>query len=40
MGKNGLEYFKKTGFFDQKDEALRLLKDADEILTAQGVDTE
>jgi len=38
MGENGLQYFKKTGFFDQKDEALRLLKDADEILTAEGVD--
>ena len=38
MGGNGLEYFKKTGFFDQKDEALSLLKDADEILTAEGVD--
>ena len=36
--KNDLEYFKQTGFFDQKDEALRLLKDADEILTASGVD--
>ncbi|MBW1851423.1 MAG: LicD family protein [Deltaproteobacteria bacterium] len=35
---NSLEYFKKTGFFDQKDEALKLLKDADEILTTEGVD--
>ena len=38
MGRDKLEYFKKTGFFDQKNEALRLLKDADEILTAEGVD--
>lgn len=33
-----LSYFKKTGFFAEKQFALKLLKEADEILTSAGVD--
>jgi hypothetical protein len=33
-----LVYFKKTGFFREKDAALKHLQDADEILTSVGVD--
>ena len=39
MNKNEeLLFFKKTGFFKQKDAALRHLRDADEILRSEGVD--
>ena len=39
MNKNDeLLFFKKTGFFKEKDAALRHLRDADEILTSEGVD--
>jgi hypothetical protein len=36
--KSELSYFKDTGFFQEKDEAMTHLRDADEILTAEGVD--
>jgi len=35
---NDLLLFKKTGFFDEKDAALKHLRYADEILTSEGVD--
>ena len=39
MHKNDeLSFFKKTGFFEAKNAALRHIRDADEILTAEGVD--
>lgn len=39
MNKNDeLLFFKKTGFFEEKDAALRHLRDADGILTSEGVD--
>ena len=33
-----LIYFNKTGFFQEKDAAMNHLRDADEILTSEGVD--
>ena len=36
--KPGLSYFEKTGFFQEKDEAMAHLRDADEILTSEGVE--
>ena len=33
-----ISYFKKTGFFHEKEKAMSHLKDADEILTSEGVD--
>ncbi|MCZ6671853.1 MAG: LicD family protein [Verrucomicrobia bacterium] len=33
-----LRFFKDTGFFDEKELALKHLRDADEILTSEGVD--
>ena len=41
MGRNmnkELSYFKETGFFGEKQIALKLLEDADEVLTSAGVD--
>ena len=39
MNKNDeLLFFKKTGFFKEKDAALSHLQDADEILISEGVD--
>ena len=33
-----LQLFKKTGFFEEKELALKHLRDADEILFSEGVD--
>jgi len=33
-----LIYFKKTGFFQEKDAAMKHLRDTDDILTSEGVD--
>ncbi len=35
---SGLIYFSKTGFFQEKDAAMAHLRDADELLTSEGVD--
>jgi hypothetical protein len=36
--KSELSFFKETGFFQEKDQAMTHLRDADEILTAEDVD--